>query len=177
MELVPGLGYGRRLCLREAGFYADSSERGQTNDNRCRECSGCIGEELVRMRARSSQYTSRSANKAVYSTSKTFVPIIWLADEYQPHPATQVASSRAHSSRRWSKVNRGQVEVVGTSTLHAKACGDGDSSVIYPLSRPILHTERGMPRATAGCQDQLPPLPEQVVAKDVLPRTQESLLE
>jgi hypothetical protein len=99
------------------------------------------------MRVRSSQYTSPPANRAVHRTSRSFVPIIWLAGEYQPHPATQVASGRAHSSRRWDRVNRGQVVVLGTSTLRAKACGDGGSSVIYPISRPVLHKERGMPRA------------------------------
>ncbi|KAF1922589.1 uncharacterized protein M421DRAFT_426719 [Didymella exigua CBS 183.55] len=31
------------------------------------------------MRVLPSQYTSRSANRAVYRTSRTFVPIIWLA--------------------------------------------------------------------------------------------------
>jgi hypothetical protein len=100
---VPCFGYGRRLCLREAVVYADSRERGQTNDNRCRESGGCIGEELVRLRVRSSQYTSASANRAVYRTTGTLVPIIWLAGR-------RVAAPSSNSGRVWSRSFFSQVE-------------------------------------------------------------------
>jgi hypothetical protein len=44
---------------------------------------------------------------------------------------THGTSSCAHSSRKWSQVNRGQVEMTGIKTSQTEACDDGGSPVIF----------------------------------------------